>query len=196
MPRRRISPGSLPLSIWPAKRTVPPFGACTPVMVFIRVDLPAPLSPTSPTTSPGSTAKVTPRSACTAPKCFSTPWSSSRLIGGPSSQSPLAVDLVEPDSEHQHRADRHLLIEGGDGEEVEAVLQYAHDQRADQRADDAGPSAEEIGAAQDCRGDGGQLVVEPRRGIAGIGAGHEQHARDPRHGAGEHVEQHTLTPHG
>src|SRR5262245_66250742 len=107
MPRRRISPGSLPLSIWPTKRIVPPLGAWTPVMVFIRVDLPAPLSPTSPTTSPGSTAKVTPRSACTAPKFFCTPWSSSRLIRA-SPLAPLAIHLVEPDGEHQHRADRHL----------------------------------------------------------------------------------------
>src|SRR6266516_4315062 len=42
-------------------------------MVLTRVDLPAPLSPTSPTTSPGATSKSTPSRACTAPNRLLTP---------------------------------------------------------------------------------------------------------------------------
>ncbi len=42
----------------PSKRIVPPSGLWMPVMIFISVDLPAPLSPTSATTSPASTLKV------------------------------------------------------------------------------------------------------------------------------------------
>src|SRR5689334_16108804 len=58
----------------------PRSGANVPASTFIRVDLPAPLWPTSPTHSPAPTARSTPSSARTAPKCFSTP--SSRAMRG------------------------------------------------------------------------------------------------------------------
>src|SRR4029079_18479681 len=45
---------------------------CIPEIDFTSVDLPAPLSPTSATTSPARTSKSTPCSACTGPKCFET----------------------------------------------------------------------------------------------------------------------------
>src|SRR5215212_5479062 len=48
-----------------------------PDITFTSVDLPAPLSPTSPTTSPAWTSKSTPASACTAPKRLLTPCSAS-----------------------------------------------------------------------------------------------------------------------
>src|SRR5215217_6925279 len=59
-----------------------------PDMTFTSVDLPAPLSPTRPTTSPARTSKSTPPSACTAPKRFVTPCSAS------SGSLPLAVLVV------------------------------------------------------------------------------------------------------
>jgi hypothetical protein len=46
-------------------RMVPEVGAVTPPSTFISVDLPAPFSPTSPTTSPGPMASDTPSSAFT-----------------------------------------------------------------------------------------------------------------------------------
>src|ERR1700751_747256 len=51
-----------------------------PEMVLTSVDLPAPLSPTSATTSPGRTSKSTSWSACTGPKRLLTP---SRARSGP-----------------------------------------------------------------------------------------------------------------
>src|SRR3954451_24756597 len=48
-----------------------------PATHLISVDLPAPLSPTSAITSPSRTSKSTSESACTEPKCFETPRSSS-----------------------------------------------------------------------------------------------------------------------
>src|SRR5690242_12532412 len=45
---------------------------CIPEIDFTSVDLPAPLSPTSATTSAARTSKSTPCSACTGPKCFET----------------------------------------------------------------------------------------------------------------------------
>ena len=47
-----------------------------PATHLIRVDLPAPLSPTSAITSPGRTSKSTSLSAWTEPKLFEIPWSS------------------------------------------------------------------------------------------------------------------------
>src|ERR1700738_5376476 len=53
----------------------PRSGESVPASTCMRVDLPAPLWPTSPTHSPASTVKSTPSSARTAPQCFSTPAS-------------------------------------------------------------------------------------------------------------------------
>ncbi len=49
----------------PSMRMRPVVGGTTPPMIFISVDLPAPFSPTSPITSPGSTEKLTSSSATT-----------------------------------------------------------------------------------------------------------------------------------
>src|SRR4051794_10561429 len=54
-----------------------------PEIALIRVDLPAPLSPTRATTSPAPTSKSTSVSARTAPKLLLTPFSSSRGVFGP-----------------------------------------------------------------------------------------------------------------
>src|SRR5207302_9549173 len=71
-----------------------------PEMVLTRVDLPAPLSPTRPTTSPAATSKSTPSSACTAPNLLLTPrrarsgvlefisWCPFAARGGPPRGSP------------------------------------------------------------------------------------------------------------
>src|SRR5215213_2024503 len=58
-----------------------------PDMTLTSVDLPAPLSPTRPTTSPARTSKSTPASACTAPKRLLTPCSAS-------SGSPFVVAVM------------------------------------------------------------------------------------------------------
>jgi hypothetical protein len=62
----------------PSNSIVPASGAVTPVRQLMKVDLPAPLSPMSATISPWRTAKSTPCSAWTGPKCFSIP-----VPGGP-----------------------------------------------------------------------------------------------------------------
>src|SRR5262245_13688950 len=48
----------------------PEDGAKFPAMIFTSVDLPAPLSPISPSTSPGSRVRSTSVSAVIAPKCL------------------------------------------------------------------------------------------------------------------------------
>src|SRR5579884_2874455 len=68
MPNCVASCGLVMCARLPSTKISPLSGMFTPAMVLIRVDLPAPLSPTRPTTSPEYTSKSTPRSACTAPK--------------------------------------------------------------------------------------------------------------------------------
>src|SRR5579862_9780383 len=60
----------------PSKRISPLSGACVPATHLIRVDLPAPLSPTSAITSPIRTSKSTSVRACTDPNDFVMPRSS------------------------------------------------------------------------------------------------------------------------
>src|SRR6478736_5605992 len=66
-----------------------------PAMHLMRVDLPAPLSPTRAMTSPDETWKSTSYRACTAPKLFETPFSSkmgvSVTLSNPPPGSPWAV---------------------------------------------------------------------------------------------------------
>src|SRR5436305_15332090 len=60
----------------PWKRTVPPSGGLIPAIALTSVDLPAPLSPTRPTTSPALTVKSTRSRAWTGPNRLLTPSSS------------------------------------------------------------------------------------------------------------------------
>src|SRR5436190_8578510 len=61
---------------FPSKRISPLSGAWMPATTLTRVDLPAPLSPTSAITSPGRTSKSTSASAWTDPNDFEIPRSS------------------------------------------------------------------------------------------------------------------------
>src|SRR3954447_12824609 len=65
----------------PSISMVPRSAASAPEMILMRVDLPAPFSPTMACTSPATSSKSTPRRACTPPYRFSTPVS--RRTAGP-----------------------------------------------------------------------------------------------------------------
>ncbi len=71
MPMRRRSAtkpsSSRPPTSTPSTRTVPPLAASSALMVRSSVDLPAPLRPMMPKTSPRSTANETASSAATVP---------------------------------------------------------------------------------------------------------------------------------
>src|SRR6266540_3860000 len=60
---------------FPSKKISPLSGALMPATHLTRVDLPAPLSPTSAMTSPSRTSKSTSVSACTDPNDFEIPRS-------------------------------------------------------------------------------------------------------------------------
>src|SRR5215218_7255304 len=77
MPSSRAATG-FGMATWrPSNRISPPSGARVPDRILTSVLLPAPLSPTRAATSPGWTAKSTPRSARTPPKLFVMPLASS-----------------------------------------------------------------------------------------------------------------------
>src|SRR5262245_24682272 len=68
MPCARASAGEAKWILVPSKVIAPLSGASTPLMILIRVDLPAPLSPTRPVISPAAISIETSLSATTAPK--------------------------------------------------------------------------------------------------------------------------------
>src|ERR1700730_476651 len=67
----------------PSTRTSPSVGGKFPAISLTRVDLPAPLSPINPTTSPGSTDQLMSFTAWIAPKLFDTLRTSSRATPAP-----------------------------------------------------------------------------------------------------------------
>ena len=67
---RRVAVGASGL---PSSATVPAEGGTSPATTLAKVDLPDPLSPTSPTVSPRRTARSIPRSTRIGPKLRSTP---------------------------------------------------------------------------------------------------------------------------
>ena len=80
MPWRRASSGRCSTISRPFIRIVPALGRKFPAIILTSVDLPAPLSPISPTTSPASSANDTSLTAWIAPKCFEIPSSSRTAI--------------------------------------------------------------------------------------------------------------------
>src|SRR3954470_2639490 len=65
---------------------------------------------------------------------------------------------IEQDRDDDHAADDDLLQKRRDAEQVEAVAQHAHDQRANRCAAKRAFAAHQAGAANHCRGDRVELV--------------------------------------
>src|ERR1051325_4313903 len=74
---------------WPQMNAVPEVGARKPVIIFIVVDLPAPLGPRKPSTSPSATAKDTPSTAVSGPN-FLTRWRISSICYAPQEAAPFS----------------------------------------------------------------------------------------------------------
>src|SRR5260370_25190269 len=77
MPRDKASAGEERIASAPPMRYVPESGRCTPDRILISVDLPAPLSPRTQSTSAGGRAIDTSVSATTLPKRLATLYVSS-----------------------------------------------------------------------------------------------------------------------
>ena len=67
MPAALASAGDLARNSWPSNSMRPEVGSSPPAMILTSVDLPAPLSPSSATTSPLPIEKLMPFSASMAP---------------------------------------------------------------------------------------------------------------------------------
>src|SRR5947207_4472202 len=143
----------------PLTMSRPSSGFWKPLMILISVDLPAPLSPSRPSTSPLRRCRLTSRSAVTGPKRLamcSTRRTSSDADVGPTigcsvGASPGCADwsrsaatgLPPADAAHEHVCGhRHDHGEAGVEEQVvglypledQAVLEDAQEERADQCA--------------------------------------------------------------
>src|SRR5262249_54600834 len=79
MPLARTSMGLWKWQTSPSTAISPSLGGKFPAISLTMVDLPAPLSPMRPTTSPGSKEKLTSLSALMAPKFFDTLRTSSKV---------------------------------------------------------------------------------------------------------------------
>ena len=73
MPRAIAALGSVIWTCSPCRWICPLVGACTPASTLTRVDLPAPLSPTTATTSPARTSRSMSVRASTEPKDLQMP---------------------------------------------------------------------------------------------------------------------------
>src|SRR3954469_9094489 len=112
----------------------PSSGFWNPLMILISVDLPAPLSPSRPSTSPLPTCRLISRSAVTGPKRLATP--STRRTSSDTAALPHPADVHVDDHRRQDRdAQDEVQVVRVDALQCEAVAQDAQEQRADERAD-------------------------------------------------------------
>ena len=95
MPRSLASLGDLMLTLFPSRKKDPASAEYAPAKTFIKVDLPAPLSPTSAITSPRATSKSASRRACSPPKLLSIPLTT-RCAGGASCPTKCFLEVIEP----------------------------------------------------------------------------------------------------
>ena len=94
---------------------------------------------------------------------------------------PSFSQFVESHGQNDHRADDHLLPVGIGSQQVAAVRQQSHDERAHQRSQHAAFAAAQAPAADHDRRDAGQLVAL----AAGRLAGHQPRGLDHSRQAGE-----------
>ena len=176
----------------PCRRSRPRRAGSTPEIALIRVDLPAPLSPASATTSPRCSSKPTPSRARARRRSAwsgrgqrgSAPQSASRDLAG----EPLA-GLVDQHRDDDDDADGHELPERLDVDEDQAVLDHGDDQGTDTVPMMVPEPPNRLGAADDHRRD----RIEQQRLAALRGAGREaggvDHARDAGAAGADQVEQ-------
>src|SRR5690242_11579351 len=150
----------------------PSSGFWKPEMILISVDLPAPLSPSRPSTSPLRRCRSMLRSAVTGPKRLATPSTrrTSPLLVPSSDTAPPAY-AADVDVDHHRQQDRQaedeVQVVGVDALEHQAVAQDAEEDRADQRADRGPLAAGEQRAADHRRRHGAEHRLRRPRGVRG-----------------------------
>src|SRR6185312_12236063 len=180
---------------WPSTFNVPEVCGCSPEMILMRVDLPAPLSPSTQATSPARTVRLMPSSATMGPKalptsCISTSASPLCRVGSACSSmvsvmsSPPGRRVVADVEVHTDGEQEHHAQEGEEPVRVEpgvddALLGHAEDERADGRADGRPVATGEQTAADDRGDDVAELVAHTQAGLHRGGVEQQVHAVEP-----------------
>src|SRR5690349_12780623 len=177
MPWSRESRGLLKVTGVPSTLRVPSLCGCSREMILMRVDLPVPLSVSTPVTSPALTCRLMPCRAMMGPKDLPTLSISTRgsprcrvgsacsarvsvmvclrFVGRALSAAGGGVVLdveVDHDREQQHGAEEGVEPVGVEPGEHDALGGHAEDERADRGAGRRAVAAGEQAAADD-RGD-------------------------------------------
>src|SRR4029079_334746 len=143
---------STPLGSYGSPRSVirPSSGFSNPQMIFISVDLPAPLSPSRPSTSPSFRCRSISRSATTGPKRLLIPSTRRTSSGTDASSCPDAADVrVGRHREDDRQPEVEAQVGGVDALDDQAVVEDAEQQRAEQRPDHGARAAGQQRAADD-----------------------------------------------
>src|SRR3978361_1573124 len=152
MPSERAWSTELSTVSSPLMNMRPSSGFWKPAMIFISVDLPAPLSPSSPSTSPLRRCRLMSRSAVTAPNRLDT-GSLRRRSAAPSAMSaplPDAADVhVDAHGQQDRDPEDEVEVVGAHPLERQAVAQHTEEEGTEQCADDRALTACEQGAADD-----------------------------------------------
>src|SRR5450759_2546418 len=195
MPAARASRGPENRTFLPSIKNSPSSCGWTPDRILIRVDLPAPLSPSTQATSPARTSIEMSLRAMTLPKYLLT-WrtsSSGTPLAITSASSPSARRAPSHESVHTHgdeqdHAEEREVPVGIPAGEDDADLREADDQRPDRRSD-RGTVAAGQQAPSNHRGDDEEEFLTNT--LAGLDSLEAQRDHDPdqrrRHG-GAHEE--------
>src|SRR5918999_5038940 len=168
MPASSDSRGEENLRSWPSTRRVPSVCPCNPEMILMRVDLPAPLSPSTQATSPALTVRLMSSRATMGPKALPTPsistsgsplcrvgsacsWMVS-VIGSPPGLGVVLDVQVDHHGHQQHHAEEGVEPVRVEPGEHDALGGHAEDERAQRGADHRAVAAGEQAPA-DHRGD-------------------------------------------
>src|SRR5579872_2694293 len=152
MPSERAWATDLSVTSWPSRMIRPVVGGWKPQMILIRVDLPAPLSPIRPSTSPRRRCMFTSTSAVTAPyfleMCSTLSTSSSApggtaascccgsVISGPPSLTQPGELHVRDHGDQDGAAEDDRQRVRADPDHLEADGQHGEHDPAEERADD------------------------------------------------------------
>src|SRR5919112_3015240 len=194
MPWSSDSRGEPKCTSAPSTLRVPSVCGCSPEMILMRVDLPAPLSPSTQVTSPALTVRLTPSRARMAPYALPTP--SISTSGVPAFRSPAACSaMVSVTSSplggvvldvqvDQHREQQHHAQEGTEPVRVPAGVHdalggHAEDERAERGADRRAVAAGEQGATDDRGDDVDELVADAEAGLDGAEVEQQVHPEEP-----------------
>src|SRR4029450_2797796 len=169
-PRSTIRCGLAARRSWPSQRTIPLRGRTRPATQPRRVDLPAPLGPSSATISPGATVTETDESTGTSPYDASRPWISSMRPR----RAQVHVDDAWIGGDRRGRAVGDLLARaqhhdapGGTPQPPPDVLHHQHSQAVGDQPADQVHGRRRLGRVQA----GHELVEQQQVGPRGEGAG-------------------------